>query len=71
MVKRLGELGWEHTAAQAQNLDVITGLGPGEGEDGGREKHSLIIGMRDQQADPLVVQHWEPPRDYPYSIEVE
>lgn len=39
--------GGELTTAQTEDLDVVPQFGLGEGQDGGREEHGLVIGMGD------------------------
>lgn len=45
-------------SAEAEDLDVVPVLGAGQGEDGGREEHGLVVRVGDQQADLLAAQRW-------------
>ena len=49
----------ERTTAQTQYLDVIAHFRSRQGEECGREKHGLVIGMGDEKADTLVAETWE------------
>lgn len=42
------------TCAQTQNLDVVSSLGPGQGQDGRSKEHGLIVGVGNEQANALV-----------------
>jgi hypothetical protein len=42
------------TTAQTQNLDMIPERRLRERQDRGRKKHSLVIGMRNEQTNPLI-----------------
>lgn len=47
------------TSSQTQNLDMIACLGPRQGQNCRGEEHSLIVRVRNEQADALVGQGWE------------
>jgi hypothetical protein len=47
------------TGAQAQNLDMISSLGPRQSQECRGKKHGLVIGVGDEQTNALVPQSWE------------
>ena len=49
----------QRTTAQTQHLDVIARFRSCQGEQCGREKHGLVIGMGDEKADTLVAEAGE------------
>lgn len=51
--------GSPRTTAEAQDLDVVPKRRIGQTDHGGRKEHGLVVGMRDEEAYPLVADRGE------------
>lgn len=58
-------------AAETQDFNMVLELGARQGEDGGGEKHGLIVRVGDQQADALAAQYGEAVCYYAHCVEIE
>ena len=50
---------------------MVASVGAGEGEDRGREEHSLVIRVRNEQTDALVLESWEARLDDVCGVDVQ